>query len=292
MTTATATITGNHMTIGAVGSHVPHVLAAGIPPEVAADIALTECRQLRTTPWVDGSAEIIDRPGPWSVKAVRLALLRWEALRALLGHVALVDIDEVVGPDDVDDVLVRYAVALRVARARESHEGQSVPVVPVVDLAHQVISHQTCGASWYQLDLSGYTPKLSGDRHPRGPEHGRAAWHAARALLGQTEWAGGSGPLALRIAAEELEARGVAPEVISSAVGGGFAAHMEDRDDVLPARLEDEAAEAARVAISPSRSRRGAPASAHQAAQAEATAATPTPPAEPLAEWERELLAD
>jgi hypothetical protein len=72
-------------------------------------------------------------------------LVAFEAIRKILGHAAVVpreDLERILS-DDWFLAVYAYAVWVREARAVLTRDNQS-PVMPVVDLAHLTLRHETC----------------------------------------------------------------------------------------------------------------------------------------------------
>ncbi len=73
---------------------------------------------------------------------------RFELVRRVLNHVAVIDLyenaDLIYGQGNFAARLEQYARLVREAHARTTDEAYPSPVMPVIDLAHLMISHTSC----------------------------------------------------------------------------------------------------------------------------------------------------
>jgi hypothetical protein len=129
-------------------------------------------------------------------------LIRFEVLRAILGHEVLVDPRESLQLPDwwaADETLLHYAAALRFAledwheRYAEWNEQHTCmePVLPVVDLASLAapVRHTTCTRNT-RIGIQRINNATDGWRvfHTRdhaAEELGDPAWHVARQVVGR-----------------------------------------------------------------------------------------------------------
>lgn len=126
-------------------------------------------------------------------------LIRFEALRAILGHEVLVHPESLQLPDwwAADETLLHYAAALRSALA-DWHEiydcdhcSYPEPVLPVVDLASLAapVRHTTCTHNT-RVGIHRINSATDGWRVFHTRDHaaemlGDPAWHVARQVVGR-----------------------------------------------------------------------------------------------------------